>query len=51
MQPDLALLQNISDTLEQDSLASQRKLAEGSGITVGSMNAVLKRFVERGWIM
>lgn len=51
MVQDLAILQNISDTLKEDAYASQRKLAKNSGMSVGLMNAVLKRFVERGWIM
>ncbi len=32
-------------------MASQRLLAEKAGISIGLMNAILKRFVERGWIM
>jgi len=32
-------------------MASQRVLAENAGMSIGLMNAVLKRFVERGWIM
>lgn len=51
MNQDLAVLQNISDTLKNEPLASQRTLAEKSGLSVGLMNAILKRFVERGWIM
>lgn len=51
MNSDVATLQNIADTLEQEPLASQRVLAENAGMSIGLMNAVLKRFVERGWIM
>lgn len=51
MEQDLSLLQNISDTLKAEPEANQRILAENASISIGLMNAVLKRFVERGWIM
>lgn len=51
MNTDVATLQNIADTLKEEPLASQRVLAEKAGISIGLMNAILKRFVERGWIM
>ena len=51
MNNEVATLQNIANTLEQEPLASQRILAENAGMSIGLMNAVLKRFVERGWIM
>lgn len=51
MNSDVATLQSIAATLEQEPLASQRVLAENAGMSIGLMNAVLKRFVERGWIM
>lgn len=51
MEQDLALLQNISETLREDPLASQRQLATKANVSAGLMNAILKRFVERGWIM
>ncbi|WP_294431720.1 winged helix-turn-helix transcriptional regulator [uncultured Treponema sp.] len=51
MNTDVATLQNIADTLKEDPLASQRVLAENAGMSIGLMNAVIKRFVERGWIM
>lgn len=51
MNSDAAVLQNIADTLKEEPLASQRVLADKAGISIGLMNAVLKRFVERGWIM
>ena len=51
MNSDVATLQNIADTLKAEPLASQRLLAEKAGISIGLMNAILKRFVERGWIM
>lgn len=51
MAADVATLQVISDTLEENPRASQRELADRAGMSIGLMNAVLKRFVERGWIM
>lgn len=51
MNSDVATLQSIADTLKEEPLASQRVLAENAGMSIGLMNAVLKRFVERGWIM
>lgn len=51
MNTDAATLQNIADTLKQNPMASQRVLAENAGISIGLLNAILKRFVERGWIM
>lgn len=51
MNSDIATLQSISDTLKENPLASQRILAKNAGMSIGLMNAVLKRFVERGWIM
>ena len=51
MNSEVAILQNIADTLKEYPLASQRVLAENAGMSIGLMNAVIKRFVERGWIM
>lgn len=51
MNSEVATLQNIADTLKEDPMASQRILAENAGMSIGLMNAVIKRFVERGWIM
>ena len=51
MNNEVATLQSIANTLEEEPLASQRVLAENAGMSIGLMNAVLKRFVERGWIM
>ena len=51
MNSDVATLQNIADTLQKEPMASQRVLAENAGMSIGLMNAVIKRFVERGWIM
>ena len=51
MNSDVLTLQSIANTLEKEPLASQRVLAKNAGISIGLMNAILKRFVERGWIM
>ena len=51
MEQDLATLQSISDTLKEEPKASQRTLAKKAGMSLGLMNAILGRFVERGWIM
>ena len=51
MEQDVVTLQIISDTLKEEPKASQRKLAENAGMSLGLMNAVLQRFVERGQII
>lgn len=51
MEQDLATLQVISETLNEDPQASQRTLAKKANVSLGMMNAILGRFVERGWIM
>lgn len=48
---DEELLENINKTLTIDPNASQRAIAENCNISLGMANAVLKRFVERGWIL
>ncbi len=51
MNQDLTLLQNINETLVAMPTANQRELAKNADVSIGLMNAVLKRFAERGWIM
>ena len=51
MEQDLATLQVISKTLNEEPQASQRTLAKKANMSLGMMNAILGRFVERGWIM
>ena len=51
MEQDLATLQVISETLKKNPQASQRTLAKKANVSLGMMNAILGRFVERGWIM
>ena len=51
MNSDVVTLQSIANTLESRPLANQRELAKNAGMSVGLMNAILKRFAERGWIM
>lgn len=48
MNSDMATLQSIANTLKAEPLASQKILAENAGMSIGLMNAVIKRFVERG---
>lgn len=51
MEQDLSILQNIYNTLKDDPFSNQRQLAKSSNLSLGMMNAILGRFVERGWIM
>lgn len=51
MKSDVSTLQNIADSLKEESLASQQVLAENAGMSIELMNAVIKRFVERVWLM
>lgn len=51
MEQDLVILQSISETLKAEPEASQRQLAKNASVSIGLMNAVLRRFVERGWVM
>lgn len=51
MNTDAAILQSIDDTLKDSPEASQRTIAKNAKLSVGMMNTILKRFVERGWIM
>lgn len=44
------ILTQIQQTLSVDPNANQRTLAQNSNISLGMMNAVLKRCIERGWI-
>lgn len=48
---DEELLENINKTITVNPNASQRTIAVNCNISLGMANAVLKRFVERGWIM
>ena len=48
---DEEFLENINRTLALDPHASQRKIARSCNVSLGMANAILKRFVERGWIM
>ena len=48
---DEVLLEQIDKTLTLNPNANQRELAQSCGISLGMANAVMKRFVERGWIM
>lgn len=47
---DSIILTSIQKTLSENPNANQRILAENSNISLGMMNAVLKRCISRGWI-
>lgn len=47
---ELALLESLYSATGETRPPSQRKLAEASGLSLGMTNALLKRFVERGWV-
>jgi DNA-binding MarR family transcriptional regulator len=51
--PEFQLLQSIykvTDEGNSPALVSQRQLANSAGLSVGLTNALLKRFIERGWV-
>lgn len=50
IEQDSKILSEIQQTLAINPNANQRILAENSNISLGMMNAVLKRCVARGWI-
>lgn len=50
IEQDLKILTNIHQTLSVDPHVNQRELAKKSNISLGQMNAVLKRCIARGWI-
>lgn len=47
---ELKLLETIYSKQNEPLKASQRELAGATGLSLGMTNALLKRFVERGWI-
>lgn len=47
---DSLILTSIQKTLSENPNANQRTLAENSNVSLGMMNAVLKRCISRGWI-
>jgi len=47
---ELQLLETIHSKKGDTQALSQRKLAGASGLSLGMTNALLKRFVERGWV-
>lgn len=50
IEQDSKILTNIHQALAIDPHANQRELAKKSNISLGQMNAVLKRCMDRGWI-
>ncbi len=47
---ELQLLETLYSKQSEGSSVSQRELAGETGLSLGMTNALLKRFVERGWI-
>ena len=45
------VLYSVQQTLTLSPDSSQRDLAEGAHMSLGMTNALLKRFVQKGWIM
>ena len=51
--PELQLLDSLYTAMEEGddaTLGSQRALARTAGLSLGLTNALLRRFVERGWV-
>ncbi|MCM1321755.1 MAG: winged helix-turn-helix transcriptional regulator [Bacteroides sp.] len=48
---DGKILESIRRTLCADPYASQRTLAKNAELSLGMLNAALKRFASRGWIL
>lgn len=48
---DITILSQLHETLIAAPEASQRDIAKKSNMSLGMTNAVLKRFVEKGWVM
>ncbi len=47
---ELQLLETIYSKQDDSATTSQRDLAGASGLSLGMTNALLKRFIERGWV-
>lgn len=47
---ELQLLETIYSAQNRDAQISQRDLAGATGLSLGMTNALLRRFVERGWV-
>src|SRR5574344_2504394 len=45
------VLYSVQQTLQTSPDSGQRELAEGAHMSLGMTNALLKRFVQKGWIM
>ena len=48
---DITILAKLSHALDASPQAGQRELAVRTDLSLGMMNAVLKRFVKKGWVM
>lgn len=47
---DVTVLVDIKKTLDRNPDARQREIAQGTNLSIGMTNAILKRFVAKGWI-
>jgi hypothetical protein len=47
---ELQLLESLYQSTDTGEQLSQRKLAERTGLSLGLINVLLRRFVERGWV-
>lgn len=48
---ELALLERVQEAVGSDGKLTQRDLARSSGLSLGMTNALLKRLMERGWLL
>ena len=48
---ELALLERVQEAVLSEGKLTQRDLARSSGLSLGMTNALLKRLMERGWLL
>ncbi|MCR5291239.1 MAG: winged helix-turn-helix transcriptional regulator [Treponema sp.] len=48
---DITILSHLKDTLTDNPDATQRDIAQHTGLSLGMTNAMLKRFIDKGWVM
>lgn len=48
---DISILSQFHETLKSSPDATQRDIAQKNNMSLGMTNAVLKRFIQKGWIM
>ena len=47
---ELTLMENLGEAQRTQARITQRELASRSGLSLGMTNALLRRFVEKGWV-